>query len=77
MIDGRTFAVMAAFTVYGCIAWKLYDGTVSDAEISVVIRNLTNNPPKFFPGNSIGLLDNASNQRTEYLNQFLKLIYIF
>jgi transposase len=61
VINSRSFAVHAAYTDKGFIAWQIFEGMVTDVEVCTFLFE------KLEPlllSDSFGIIDNASNQRT-------------
>ncbi len=67
-INGVSFAVMAAISEDGFIAWTIYDGTVCGSHVAEFGGTKVN--PRLRP-NHIILLDNAANQSTPEVVQAL------
>jgi transposase len=61
-IESRCFAVHAAMTENGFIAWEIFEGNVCGTDVSNFI---TDKLAPVFGGNEFLLLDNAANQRTD------------
>jgi transposase len=62
VIESRSYAVHAAMSEYGFIAWDIFDGDVCGSDVSSFIKNKLS---PVFQNNSFLLLDNAANQRTD------------
>jgi hypothetical protein len=60
-IGTRTFAVHAAFTELGFLTWLPFEVTVGEQEVIEFIKQLA----PLLDNDAYGLLDNASNQRTD------------
>eukprot|EP00602_Paraphysomonas_sp_CaronLab_P008895 CAMPEP_0185020112 /NCGR_PEP_ID=MMETSP1103-20130426/2712_1 /TAXON_ID=36769 /ORGANISM="Paraphysomonas bandaiensis, Strain Caron Lab Isolate" /LENGTH=292 /DNA_ID=CAMNT_0027550827 /DNA_START=281 /DNA_END=1159 /DNA_ORIENTATION=- len=60
-IGGRSFAVHAAYTELGFLAWHIFEGTVSDNEVIFFLKSIA----PLLNDDAYGLFDNAANQRTE------------
>jgi hypothetical protein len=68
VINSRTFAIHAAYTEKGFIAWQIFEGVVTDTEVCAFLIN-TLQPMLFH--DSFGIIDNASNQRTDRAKEVL------
>ncbi len=61
VIDGKAYAVHAAMTVHGFIAWEIFDHDVYGIDVASFIRHRV--APLFGPNDYL-LLDNARNHKT-------------
>mmetsp|Transcript_34895 Transcript_34895/g.76949 ORF Transcript_34895/g.76949 Transcript_34895/m.76949 type:complete len:257 (-) Transcript_34895:32-802(-) len=71
-IGTRRFAVMAAYSELGFVAWEIFDGEVSQMEVTNFI--LYKVRPLLLEG-SFAILDNASNQKTALVQDALELAF--
>jgi transposase len=60
-IGDRTFAVMAAYTEKGFLAWMIFESTVTENEVESFLDYLDD----LVHRDSFGILDNAKHQKTE------------
>jgi transposase len=70
-IGSRTFAVHAAYTELGSIAWDIFEGSVTDNEV----KNFVNRISLLLEDDSYGLFDNASNQRTDAVRIMIETVF--
>ncbi len=69
-IDDRYFAVHAAISEFGFVAWEIFEHTVGNAEVEQFLREKIG--PIFQGTNKVLILDNAANQRIETCMNTLK-----
>lgn len=70
-IGGQRYAVHAAFTEQGFLAYTIFEQNVTDAEVTQFINSLR----QILPVNAYGLFDNASNQRTEDVRDAIESVF--
>lgn len=75
-INGKVYAIHAAYCRFGFIAWAIFEGTMTQNEVSYFI-NVTVKEALQRWGfvNSYCILDNASNQSTELVHNSLEAVF--
>jgi hypothetical protein len=73
VIGGVTYAVHAAYTENGFMAWSVFAGTVTEVEVSQFVQTLPTY--RSFNDRSYGLFDNASNQRTPLVRAEIESVF--
>lgn len=70
-IGGKRYAVHAAFTELGFIGWKIFPDTVTEIQVREFVESIKNS----LPPSAYGLLDNASNQRTDNVRMAIEDVF--
>lgn len=70
-IGGQRYAVHAAFTELGFIGWMIFPDTVTEIQVREFVESIKNSLPLF----AYGLLDNASNQRTDNVRKAIEDVF--
>jgi hypothetical protein len=73
-IDERVYAVHAALTEKGFIVWDVFQGPVTELEVSTFIQKVRRHPT-FDNEHSFRIFDNASNQRTDRVRGTMESIF--
>jgi len=71
-IHNRSFAVHAAYTQYGFLAWEIFEGTVNQFDVTHFIEH---HLAPYLRDDSFCIIDNAANQRTELVRGALRLFF--
>jgi hypothetical protein len=72
-IEEKVYAVHAAATERGFIAWDIFEGTVTEREVANFVDKVQN--AKAFNDRSFGIFDNAANQRTDCVRRKLETVF--
>ena len=73
IINERVYAVHAAVTEQGFMAWDIFEGAVTDIEVGNFVTKLKDH--RNFNNLTFGILDNAANQRTERVRSIMERIF--
>lgn len=71
-IHDRSFAVHAAYSQYGFVTWEIFEGTVTQREVTHFIEHHLS---PYLAGDAFCIIDNAKNQRTEMVRACLNLYF--
>jgi hypothetical protein len=70
-IGGQRYAVHAAFTELGFLAWKIFPDTVTEIQVREFVESIRQD----LPAEAYGLFDNASNQRTQDVRVAIESVF--
>lgn len=71
-INGKQYSVIAAYSMFGFIAWEIFEGSVTQNEFQ---HFLTGTLRPFITNDTVGLFDNASIHKTVDCFELLERIF--
>jgi len=72
-IHNRTFAVHAAYSELGFVAWEIFEGAVTQNEITHFVNERL---APFVKADSFLIIDNAANQRTAAVRAVIEAVFL-